>query len=642
MDIVLASQSERRKQLLKKLFPVFEVAIPDVDEIIDAALEPELVAILNAEKKAKNVGRKLNNKNCTIIAADTIVVIEDKILGKPAHYGTAFEYLHLLSDSFHRVITGVCLFNPCENKILSDYDLTWVKFKKLDEQQIKSYLAKQTFYDKAGGYAVQEVNDEFIEEIKGDFDNVVGLPVEKLKNMLAQFSGLREIEIHDIALPNRWGVGKQNEKIVFVDNAVPGDNVWIQIVKDKRDFFYARNCGIKKHSEFRVNTKCPYFGTCGGCSFQNLDYNRQLELKKKYIVETLTRVGKIDYEIDVSPVIPSPDIYFYRNKMEFAFGQRNKKLVLGLRERQNPVKRYRAMVNSIDECAIFSELVKKVFPSVIEYVRQNNFEPYNPITKKGFIRHLVMRHSKSTDQLMIILVTRPGMVNNLEKFVEELVNTVPNVTSFWHVENDQISDVVSFQKKRLIFGKPYIEEHIENFKFIIYPETFFQPNTGGASRLYKTISLLAHEIKPESVLGLFCGSAPIEIFLSRVCNEITGVDNNPANIETARENCRINNITNCKLYDMSAEEFLKQMQSSNSGYNLLVVDPPRGGLSNKAIHQILKMRTKNIIYVSCNPATLARDLVLFGRAGYVLQKVIPVDLFPHTSHIENCCVLRLT
>ncbi|MGC8805680.1 MAG: 23S rRNA (uracil(1939)-C(5))-methyltransferase RlmD, partial [Candidatus Ratteibacteria bacterium] len=278
----------------------------------------------------------------------------------------------------------------------------------------------------------------------------------------------------------------------------------------------------------------------------------------------------------------------------------------------------------------------------IEFVDKNNLEPYNPLTKKGFVRHLVMRHSKTTNQLMLIFITRSGPVTNLKKFVEELINAVPDIVSFWWVENDQISDVVNFGKKHLIFGKPYIEEKIENFKFVIYPEIFFQPNTVGASKLYETISLLSEEIKPNSVLGLFCGSAPIEIFLSRICNEVTGVDNNPVNIEAAKENCKINNITNCRFYDMSAEQFLKKTQSSSLRYDLLIVDPPRGGLSKKAIHQILKIGIKNVIYVSCNPATLARDIFLFGQAGYVLQTVVPIDLFPHTPHIESCCVLQLT
>jgi len=642
MNIVLASQSERRKQLLKKIFSNFDVMVPDVDEILDETFEPELIAVLNAERKARNVADKLQKKNCIVIAADTIVAIDDRILGKPDDYGTACEYLHLLSDSYHRVITGVCLFNPCENKILSDFETTLVKFKKLNEEQINSYLAKRTFYDKAGGYAVQEVNDEFVEEIKGDFDNVVGLPVEKLKNMLAQFDNLVEAEIYDIAFPNRWGVGKYTNKIVFVDNAVPGDSVWIHIIKNKPDFSYAKNCGIKKYSKYRVEPECPHFGVCGGCAFQNLDYNYQIELKKRYLIETLTRIGKVKSDVDFHPVISSPDIYFYRNKMEFAFGQRNKKPVVGLRERQHPAKRYRAVVNRIDECVVFSEAVKKVFPLVIKFVNENYLEPYNPLTKKGFVRHLVMRHSKTTDQLMIIFITRSGIVNNLEKFAEELISAVPNIASFWWVENDQVSDVVNFEKKHLILGKPYIEERIENFRFIIYPEIFFQPNTGGALKLYKTISMLANEINPNCALGLFCGSAPIEIFLSRICNKVTGVDSNSVNIETAKENCKINNIANCNFYDMSAEEFLKKTQPSSLRYDLLVVDPPRGGLSKKAIHQILKTRIRNIIYVSCNPATLARDIFLFTQAGYALKKVIPVDLFPHTPHIESCSVLQLT
>ncbi|HPP66874.1 MAG TPA: 23S rRNA (uracil(1939)-C(5))-methyltransferase RlmD [bacterium] len=637
MNIILASQSERRKQLLKKIIPEFDIVIPEVEETVDGN-SPETIAMENAKKKAINVAEKINNKNCVIISADTIVVVKQRILGKPANRDIARQYLLLLSGTTHRVITGICLFNPYENKMLADFDVTFVSFKTLTNQQIDSFLDKQTFYDKAGGYAIQQINDEFVEEIKGSYDNVVGLPVEKLKKMLDQFENLARIEIEDIALPDGWAVGRYNGKTVFVDAAVPGDTVWGRIVKNKVSYSYATNCGLIHKSHCRVEPVCSHFGLCGGCLLQSCDYNAQIELKKRYLAETLTRIGKIKTEFEICDIIRSPDIFFYRNKMEFAFGRDNGNAVLGLRERQSPLKKYKGYVCGIKKCFIFSDCIEKIFPIFLTYAAENNLEPYNPFTKTGIIRHLIIREAKHTHQIMVVFVTRPGMPADVSKLADA-ISSIRQVKSFWWVENDQISDVVNFQTKHLVYGMPFIEEKIMDLTFRIYPETFFQCNTKAAEKLYNEIGCLIESKQIQSVLGLFCGSGPIELFLSRKTKQVTGVDNNIVNISTAKENCAINNINNCYFYCQTAEEFLSQNQGNNKRFDAIIVDPPRAGLTNKLIKQI---KSPIMIYVSCNAATLARDLSILTETGYIVKKVIPIDMFPHTAHIESCCLLELS
>ncbi len=638
MRIILASKSERRKYLLEKIFPEFEIMFPDVEEIFEGN-SPESIAVRNAEKKAIDVAGRIRNKDCTIISADTIVAVGNKILGKPKDQVIAKEYLLLLSGTKHRVITGVCLFNPLENKMLSDFDVTFVLFRKLTAEQIDSFLNRKTFHDKAGGYAVQETNDEFIELINGSYDNVVGLPVEKLREMLDQFNKLPEIEIHDIAFPDGWGVGKYNGKIVFVERALPGDKLWGKIIKHKPGYCYVKNCGVINGSHYRVKPPCPHFGMCGGCILQDLDYGVQIELKRKYLIETLTRIGKIENGFEVSNIIPSPDRFFYRNKMEFAFGTQNNSPVLGLRERQSPLKKYAGNVYSVRNCFIFSDCVEKIFPIFLKYICENNLEPYNPFTKKGFVRHLIIREAKQTKQIMVVLVTRSGTLPGLSKLADT-VSSVQNLISFWWVENNQVSDVVSFQKKHLVFGSPFIEEKIKEMKFRIYPETFFQPNTKAAEKMYSAVENMIESDSLPSILGLFCGSGAIEIFLSQKAGNVVGVDNNSANISTAEENCATNNIKNCNFHCQTSEEFLSLISRDKKKFDLLVVDPPRGGLTNRAIKRILQLRIARIIYVSCNPATLARDLSILTGNGYVLKKVVPVDMFPHTTHVESCCLLE--
>ncbi|MCM8765005.1 MAG: Maf family nucleotide pyrophosphatase, partial [Candidatus Omnitrophica bacterium] len=460
MRIVLASQSEQRKDLLRQIFADFDVVVPDVEELMDEALDPVEIAMLNAKKKARTVAERIIDKDCLIISADTVVAINDRILGKPSDFNSAFEYLKILSDTLHRVITGCCLFFPAENKIMADYEVSYVKFRKLSEQQIVSFLKKDSFLDKAGGYAVQEIGDEFVEEIRGSYDNVVGLPVELVKKMLDDFTNLKDTEIIDIGFPNSSGVGKYNEKIIFIENATVGDIAWFRVKREKPNFSFAENCGIKKYSNFRTEPFCPHFGVCGGCALQNLKYDFQLELKKRYIVETLSRIGKVRMKPDIESMIASPVERYYRNKMEFAFGANGGKVVLGLRERYSALKRYRGYVNKIDCCPIFADFVNELFPLFIQYTEQNNLEPYNPLTKKGYIRHLVARHAKNTGQIMVILVTKSGVCLNLEDFAKFVVNQKPEIVSFWWVENVQISDVVDFQKKHLIHGSPYIQEKI--------------------------------------------------------------------------------------------------------------------------------------------------------------------------------------
>jgi 23S rRNA (uracil-5-)-methyltransferase RumA len=242
---------------------------------------------------------------------------------------------------------------------------------------------------------------------------------------------------------------------------------------------------------------------------------------------------------------------------------------------------------------------------------------------------------------MVIFVTKSGINYNIEKLAESMVGGVPEIKSFWWVENDQISDVVNYQQKHLIYGNQFIEETLFDYRFRIYPETFFQPNTKGAEKLYGVIVSMAQEVHPESVLGLFCGSGPIEILLSRISHNVTGVDNNPSNIVVAKENCDINNITNCVFHCVSAEQFLKNVRDKQHKYDLLVVDPPRGGLTNKAMFHLLRVKIPKIIYVSCNVSTLARDLSILMDNGYQLKKFTAIDMFPHTGHIESCCLLEM-
>ncbi len=635
MRIILATKSERRKELFKKICKEFEVIESNFDEDKVEEKEPVRYAIFCAIGKAKDVGEK--NPDAIVIGADTVVYLNGEIIGKPKNYEEAKEILKKISGTKHKVITGIAIYKKDENKLLTDYEISYVKFKELGEEEIEEYLKTGDFLDKAGAYGIQNIGDKFVETFEGDFDNIVGLPVEKLKRLLDRFLSIEiSIEIYDFAFPNNWGIGRYNNLVIFVPNGIVGDKVKIMVSKELKNYSFGEIIEIEKKSEFRVNPECEHFGLCGGCSLQNLVYEKQLDFKKQYFLNCLKKIGGFG-EIEVSDFVQSPAIFYYRNKMEFAFGIDNEKIVVGLRERNLPYKKYRKQVIQLKRCLIFSKEIEKIFPIVNDFFNSTELKPYDPFTKKGVLRHLVVKESKNKNEMMLIIVTKSGIDVNLSKLIDLLVKQSKEIKSIYWVENDQISDVVAYEKKNLLYGQPYIEEILNGLTFILYPDTFSQPNTKCAEILYKKIFENINE--GSKIVGLYCGTGPIEIFVSKKAKQVIGVDWDISNINTANENCKINDIKNCNFFAERVEHFLNKKDILND-VDYIIVDPPRGGLSSKIIKKISKNRIPNIIYVSCNPSTLARDLKEFKVNGYSIKKIYLFDFFPHTSHLESLTFLE--
>jgi len=636
MKIILATKSERRKELFKKIIKKFDVIESNFEETSIKEKEPVKYAILCASEKAKKVGEK--NPDSIVIGADTIVCLNGEIIGKPKTYEEGKEILKKLSGTRHEVITGIAIYKKDEEKLMTDYEISYVKFKELSEEDIEEYLKTGDFLDKAGAYGIQNIGDKFVEEIEGDFDNVVGLPVEKLKNLLNKFLYNEiSVEIYDFAFPNNWGVGEYNNLVIFVPGGIVGDKLRVKVSRQLKNYSFGEILEMEEPSKFRVNPLCEHFGLCGGCSLQNLLYEKQIELKKEYFLQCLKKIGEFEEGIDIDEFISSPEIFYYRNKMEFAFGFENKKIVIGLRERSLPYKKYKKQVVPLKKCTIFSKSVEKIFPVVSDFFNLIKLPPYDPFTKEGVLRHLVVKESKNKKGIMIIIVTKSGINVDFSKLVNLLTEEVKEIRSIYRVENDQVADVVAYEKKELIYGDPFIEEKMDDLIFRIYPETFFQPNTKCAEILYKKIQ---ENIEEKSrVLGLYCGTGPIEITVSKRAKEVTGVDWDISNINTAFENCQINQIKNCVFFTERVEKFLNRDVSEYFEY--LIIDPPRSGLSPKSLKKILKNRIHKVIYISCNPSTLARDLKNFKSNGYCVKKIFLFDFFPHTSHLESLVFLEL-
>ncbi len=637
MDVILASRSPRRQELLKKIRTTFRVVPSGIDEDRFRENDPLRFALRAAEAKARDVGAK--HPSSLVIAADTIVNLGDEIFGKPKDGAEARAILRRLSGRRHRVITAVALYREEDERLLTGYEISYVTFRVLSDQEIDDYLDSSDYQDKAGSYAVQEVGDAFVEKLEGDYENVVGFPVARVEKLLADFTNPGEVvSVDDIALPQDWGVGKIAGLVTFVPGALVGDRVRVILSRSKRRHRFGKIVKFESSSPFRVEPVCPHFGACGGCAFQNLAYAKQLEIKERYLLRTLQGIGRLSLDgVDREPISPSPSLYYYRNKMEFAFGEGQDGICLGLRERASPLERYRKKTVGLRTCPIFSRVVEEIFPVFRRYAAESGLDAYDPMTQSGYFRNLVLRESKTTGDILGILVTRSGRGIDPDALGQELMKDVARVKSFWWVENDRIPDLVDFEKKAHVSGAVFIEERLGEFRFRIYPEIFFQPNPEGAEKLYSRIAKEVRELGARRLLGLYCGSGSIEISVSRGAEEVVGIDSEKANIAAAEENSALNGVRNCRFIPGRVERVLKEENFPE--FDVLLLDPPRAGLSAKAMRRIIGLNILDILYISCNPAAFARDISLLGESGYRLRKLACFDFFPHTPHLESLGVL---
>ncbi len=435
-------------------------------------------------------------------------------------------------------------------------------------------------------------------------------------------------EISDIALPSGHGVTRVDDLVVFVPGAVPGDRVRLRVVRLDKRFAYGELLTIEEESPLRERPRCPHFGRCGGCDLQALSYEAQLKVKENHLVQVLRRVGGQDLEgVEVAPIVPSVDTFSYRGKVEFSFGEEAGGTTIGLSERPSPLHSSRSRVVPVDGCALFGPAAADVLPLVRECFLKTDLTAYDPATGKGTLKRLVLREAKGTGELMCHLIAASDVSRHLGDLAEELQEGVPRLKSF-HVTGGAAS---------LLWGKPAIDERLADFFFRIYPLSFFQPNPKTAGKLYERLISNAGLTGRESVVGLYCGAGTIELILSRHAKEVTGIDSSRENIAAAQENSRLNRSQNCLFLKDMAETAARRFRGRK--VDLLVIDPPRKGLSGEALAAVREIGASKLAYISCNPATLARDLLSLKKVYHVRQ-VIPFDFFPHTSHFEVLTMLE--
>jgi len=438
------------------------------------------------------------------------------------------------------------------------------------------------------------------------------------------------------------GLSRVDGFTVFVDRTVPGDEVQARVFRKKKNHAEARVLSLIAPSPFREVPPCRYSGFCGGCPWQFLDYEKQLAFKREQVVESLEHIGQLE-GIPVHPVIPSEQRFQYRNKMEFSFSDRrwllpeelskkevSKDFALGLHVRGSFDK-----VLDVDTCLIQPELGNSILGAVREHVRETGIPPYGLKSHKGFWRFLMLRHSASNDTWMVNIVTSEEQRPWTEPLARLLSERYENITSIVNNVNTRRASIAIGEQERLLAGEPFIRDKIGDFEFEISANSFFQTNTAGAERLYDVVKAYAALTGKETVLDLYSGTGTIPIFLSREARKIVGIEILETAVEDARRNCERNQVDNCQFLWGDIQAGLEHVKERT---DVMVIDPPRAGMHPDVVKEVCSHRPGRIVYVSCNPATLARDLALL-KAYYHIAEVQPVDMFPHTYHIE--CVARL-
>jgi 23S rRNA (uracil1939-C5)-methyltransferase len=453
------------------------------------------------------------------------------------------------------------------------------------------------------------------------------------------------VTIDDLAYGGE-GVGRADGYVVFVPGGVPGDSVRVRLTQARARFGRGAIESIDRPSPDRVEAPCPYFGRCGGCRLQHLRYEAQLALKTKQVTDCLQRLGGIG-AFEMRPILPAPEIYGYRNKMEFTVARadagervvpKGRRLdpgaggegpVVGLHE----ADRYDAVLD-IERCLLQSDRMNALLDEARRFIADRRLTVYDQESGEGLLRFLMLREGKGMGEAMVNMVTSAPSVSELEPLVGRAQARVPETSSVVLNVNPKKASVAVGVEEHLLGGRDHIRESLGGLTFQVSAGSFFQTNTAQAERLFGLVLDAAALTGEETVLDLYAGTGAISLLLARRCRRVFGIEVAPAAVADAVRNAEINGITNCTFLAGEVRFALPELISRGVAADVAVCDPPRAGFHPKALAALATLAPARVVYVSCNPATLARDVGELVRSGYRVEWVQPVDMFPHTPHIE--------
>lgn len=453
------------------------------------------------------------------------------------------------------------------------------------------------------------------------------------------------VEITDVAAEGN-SIARINELVTFVPFGAPGDIADIKIDRKKRNYAEGHIERMVTPSSLRVEPKCEHFTICGGCRWQHLPYDYQLQCKQRQVKDALDRIAKVKYP-EISPIIGSEKIYGYRNKLEYTFSNRCWLTFEQLRSGESFDDRSAAgfhipgafdKVLDINSCHLQDDITNRLRKCVKSYGQEHGLEFYDIKAQQGFLRNMVVRTS-STGELMVIMVVGRDDKEAIKGLMEHIAGNFPEITSLIYIVNTKVNDSIGDLGPVVYAGRPWIEEEMDGLRFRIGPKSFYQTNSAQAYRLYSVARRLAALTGDELVYDLYTGTGTIANFVARDCRKVIGIEYVPEAIEDAKINSQANGIENTLFYagdmkDVLTDEFIAE----HGRPDVMIVDPPRAGMHEDVVGVIRRASPSRIVYVSCNPATQARDLALLDDL-YEVTAVQPVDMFPHTAHVEN--VVRL-
>lgn len=461
---------------------------------------------------------------------------------------------------------------------------------------------------------------------------------------------MEKVTITDVAAEGK-AIAKVDDLVIFVPYVVPGDIVDLQIKRKKHHYAEAVAVKFHEYSSERAVAFCQHYGVCGGCKWQILPYTEQIRYKQKQVTDNLTRIGKIELP-EISPILGSEKTQFYRNKLEYTFSN---KRWLTEEEVKQEVK-YDQMnavgfhipdafdkVLAIEKCWLQDDISNRIRNAVRDYAYEHNYSFINLRTQEGMLRNMIIRTS-STGELMVILIAKieaDGEMVLFKELLQYVADTFPEITSLLYIINNKQNDTITDLDVYTFKGKDHIFEEMEGLRFKVGPKSFYQTNSGQAYNLYKVARNFARLTGKELVYDLYTGTGTIANFVSKQARQVIGIEYVPEAIEDAKVNAEINGIKNTLFFagdmkDMLTQDFINQYGRPD----VIITDPPRAGMHQDVVDVILFAEPKRIVYVSCNPATQARDLQLLD-IKYKVTAVQPVDMFPHTHHVENVVLLEL-
>lgn len=467
-----------------------------------------------------------------------------------------------------------------------------------------------------------------------------------MKKVLASNKFLNNIQVIDIAEEGK-GVGKSDDLVLFIDKAIPGDEVDVELTRKKKRFFEGKIQRLIKPSVHRTDPFCEHFGVCGGCKWQHMTYEGQLTFKQKSVVDALQRLAKVDTSF-IEPILPSQESKYYRNKLEYTFSDKRWLTDEDLKNTE-PMEmnalgfhipgRFDKILD-IEHCYLQADPSNAIRNEVRAFALANNYSFYNLRNHEGALRNLIIR-STATNELMVIVVFAYTTQEQINQMMQFIADRFPEITSLMYIINQKKNDTIFDQDIHVFAGRDHIFEQMGDLKFKIGAKSFYQTNPDQAHQLYKITKEFADFKGDELVYDLYTGAGTIACFVASDVKQVIGVEYVPTAIEDAKINASINNIGNTKFYAGDMKDVLTADFVLEHGKpEVIIVDPPRAGMHVDVVKCLLEIEAPKIVYVSCNVATQARDIELL-KEKYNLSRIKPVDMFPHTQHVENVVLLIL-